>query len=59
YAIASRAEPPKTTASVKKKQVGSDMSKTPPTKGKRHKPFAKAAKTAKKKQPAKHLKLKV
>ncbi|GKE21348.1 hypothetical protein Tco_1432860 [Tanacetum coccineum] len=38
---------------VKKKQVGSDMSKTPPTKGKRHKTFAKATKTAKKKQPTK------
>ncbi|GKE34450.1 hypothetical protein Tco_1453772, partial [Tanacetum coccineum] len=35
YAVASGAEPPKTKASVKKKQVGSDMSKTPPTKGKR------------------------
>ncbi|GJS29048.1 hypothetical protein Tco_0489668 [Tanacetum coccineum] len=32
YAIASGAEPPKTKARVKKKQVGSDMSKTPPTK---------------------------
>ncbi|GJY84152.1 hypothetical protein Tco_0497528 [Tanacetum coccineum] len=53
YAIASGAKPPKTKARVKKKQVGSDMSKTPPTKGKRLKTFAKAAKTAKKKQPAK------
>ncbi|GKB68827.1 hypothetical protein Tco_0930239, partial [Tanacetum coccineum] len=35
YAIASGAEPPKTKASVKKKQVGSDTAKTPPaTKGK-------------------------
>ncbi|GJR05594.1 hypothetical protein Tco_0528578 [Tanacetum coccineum] len=58
YAIASGAEPPKTKASVKKKQVGSDMSKTPPTKGKRLKTSAKAAKTAKKKQPAKTSKAK-
>ncbi|GKA90094.1 hypothetical protein Tco_0811906 [Tanacetum coccineum] len=48
YAIASGAEPPKTKARVKKKQVGYDMSKTPPTKGKRLKTSAKAAKTAKK-----------
>ncbi|GKB01346.1 hypothetical protein Tco_0829390 [Tanacetum coccineum] len=54
YAIASGAEPPKTKASVKKKQVGSDKTKTPPTaKGKRLKTSAKAAKPAKKKQPAK------
>ncbi|GJR09058.1 hypothetical protein Tco_0791710 [Tanacetum coccineum] len=54
YAIASGAEPPKTKASVKKKQVGSDKTKTPPTtKGKRLKTSAKAAKLAKKKQPAK------
>ncbi|GKE99304.1 hypothetical protein Tco_0022655, partial [Tanacetum coccineum] len=54
YAISSRAEPPKTKASVKKKQVGSDKTKTPPTaKGKRLKTSAKAAKPAKKKQPAK------
>ncbi|GJY42867.1 hypothetical protein Tco_0431080 [Tanacetum coccineum] len=58
YAIASRAEPPKTKARVKKKQVGSDMSKTPPTKGKRLKTSAKDAKTAKKKQPAKTSKAK-
>ncbi|GJU96700.1 hypothetical protein Tco_1321456 [Tanacetum coccineum] len=58
YAIASGAEPPKTKARVKKKQVGSDMSKTPPTKGKRLKTSAKAAKTAKKKQPAKTSKAK-
>ncbi|GJZ21035.1 hypothetical protein Tco_0558074 [Tanacetum coccineum] len=58
YAIASGAEPPKTKASVKKKQVGSDMSKTPPTKGKRLKTSAKAAKTAKKKQPTKTSKAK-
>ncbi|GJQ95944.1 reverse transcriptase domain-containing protein [Tanacetum coccineum] len=59
YAIASGAEPPKTKASVKKKQVGSDKSKTPPTaKGKRLKTSAKAAKTAKKKQPAKTSKAK-
>ncbi|GKC02285.1 hypothetical protein Tco_0993895 [Tanacetum coccineum] len=53
YAIASGAEPPKTKASVKKKQVGSDMLKTPLTKGKRLKTYAKVAKTAKKKQLAK------
>ncbi|GJW33112.1 retrovirus-related pol polyprotein from transposon TNT 1-94 [Tanacetum coccineum] len=58
YAIASGAEPPKTKASVKNKQVGSDMSKTPPTKGKRLKTSAKVAKTAKKKQPAKTSKAK-
>ncbi|GKC28092.1 hypothetical protein Tco_1035386 [Tanacetum coccineum] len=54
YAIASGAEPPKTKASVKKKQVGSNKTKTLPTaKGKRLKTSAKAAKPAKKKQPAK------
>ncbi|GKC55344.1 hypothetical protein Tco_1078089 [Tanacetum coccineum] len=59
YAIASGAEQPKTKASVKKKQVGSDKSKTPPTaKGKRLKTSAKATKTAKKKQPAKTSKAK-
>ncbi|GKA60051.1 hypothetical protein Tco_0759364 [Tanacetum coccineum] len=58
YAIASGAEPPKTKASVKKKQVGSNMSKTPPTKGKRLKTSAKAAKTVKKKQLAKTSKAK-
>ncbi|GKF11012.1 hypothetical protein Tco_0048938 [Tanacetum coccineum] len=58
YAIASGAEPPKTKESVKKKQVGSDMSKTPPTKGKRLKNFEKEAKTTKKKQPAKTSKAK-
>ncbi|GJR38656.1 hypothetical protein Tco_1214340 [Tanacetum coccineum] len=52
YAIASGAEPPKTKASVKKKQVGSDKTTTPP-KGKRLKTSAKIAKPAKKKQPAK------
>ncbi|GJR30846.1 hypothetical protein Tco_1107078 [Tanacetum coccineum] len=42
YAIASGAEPPKTKASVKKKQVGSDKTKTPPTaKGKSLKTSAK------------------
>ncbi|GKA22495.1 hypothetical protein Tco_0708457 [Tanacetum coccineum] len=36
YAIASGAEPPKTKTSVKKKQTGSNKTKTPPTaKGKR------------------------
>ncbi|GKA39875.1 hypothetical protein Tco_0732468 [Tanacetum coccineum] len=54
YVIASRAEPPKTKGSVKKKQVGFDKTKTPPTtKGKRLKTSAKAAKPAKKKQLAK------
>ncbi|GKA80946.1 hypothetical protein Tco_0787638 [Tanacetum coccineum] len=43
YAIASGAEPPKTKASVKKKQTGSDKTKTPPTtKGKRLKTSAKS-----------------
>ncbi|GKA41526.1 hypothetical protein Tco_0734186 [Tanacetum coccineum] len=47
YAIASGAEPPKTKASVKKKQVGSDKTNTPPTtKGKRLKTSAKEAKPA-------------
>ncbi|GKE06586.1 hypothetical protein Tco_1398604, partial [Tanacetum coccineum] len=50
--------PPKTKASVKKMQVKSDMSKTPPTaKGKRLKTSAKADKPAKK-QPAKTSKAK-
>ncbi|GKF13471.1 hypothetical protein Tco_0054933, partial [Tanacetum coccineum] len=47
-------EPLKTKASVKKKKVGSDKTKIPPTtKGKRLKTSAKAAKPAKKKQPTK------
>ncbi|GJU93938.1 hypothetical protein Tco_1318694 [Tanacetum coccineum] len=57
YAIASGAEPPKTKASVKKKQVGSDKTMTPP-KGKRLKTSVKTAKPAKKtkkKQPAKYV----
>ncbi|GJW53723.1 hypothetical protein Tco_0097808, partial [Tanacetum coccineum] len=59
YAIASGAEPPKTKESVKKKQAGSDKTKTPPTaKGKRLKTSAKAAKPAKQKQPAKTSKVK-
>ncbi|GJZ46765.1 hypothetical protein Tco_0600597 [Tanacetum coccineum] len=58
YVIASGAELPKTKASVKKKRVGSDMLKTPPTKGKRLKTSTKAAKTAKMKQPAKTSKAK-
>ncbi|GJY64549.1 hypothetical protein Tco_0466009 [Tanacetum coccineum] len=59
YVIASGAEPPKTKASVKKKQAGSDKTKTPPTaKGKRLKTSAKAAKPAKQKQPAKTFKAK-
>ncbi|GKE30913.1 hypothetical protein Tco_1446297, partial [Tanacetum coccineum] len=52
YAIALGAEPPKTKASVKKKQVGSDKTTTPP-KGKRLNTSAKTAKPTKKKQPAK------
>ncbi|GKD82008.1 hypothetical protein Tco_1348847 [Tanacetum coccineum] len=50
YDIASGAEPPKIKESVKKKQVGSNKTKTPPTtKGKRLKTSAKVAKPAKKK----------
>ncbi|GKE99988.1 hypothetical protein Tco_0023339, partial [Tanacetum coccineum] len=59
YAIALGAEPPKTKASVKKKQVGSNKSKTPPTtKGKRLKTSVKVAKTTKDKQPTKTSKAK-
>ncbi|GKB17555.1 hypothetical protein Tco_0851478 [Tanacetum coccineum] len=59
YAIASGAESPKTKANVKKKQARSDKTKTTPTdKGKRLKTLAKAAKPAKKKQPAKMSKAK-
>ncbi|GKE23777.1 hypothetical protein Tco_1435289, partial [Tanacetum coccineum] len=59
YAIASGAESPKTKSSVKKKQAESDKIKTPPTaKGKRLKTSVKAAKPAKKKQPAKTSKAK-
>ncbi|GKC64818.1 hypothetical protein Tco_1097416 [Tanacetum coccineum] len=48
------AEPPKTKASVKKKQIGSNKTTTSSTtKGKRLKTSAKTAKPAKKKQPAK------
>ncbi|GJY41944.1 hypothetical protein Tco_0429214 [Tanacetum coccineum] len=54
YVIASGAEPPKTKASVKKKQIRSDKTTTSSTtKGKRLKTSAKTAKLAKKKQPAK------
>ncbi|GJR51961.1 hypothetical protein Tco_1402482 [Tanacetum coccineum] len=54
-----RAEPPKTKASVKKKQAGSDKTKTPLTaKGKRLNTLAKTAKPFKKKQPAKTSKVK-
>ncbi|GJX84745.1 hypothetical protein Tco_0335519 [Tanacetum coccineum] len=54
YAIASGVEPPKTKASVKKKQIRSDKTTTSSTtKGKRLKTSAKIAKPAKKKQPAK------
>ncbi|GJU19974.1 hypothetical protein Tco_1153316 [Tanacetum coccineum] len=59
YVIASGAEPPKTKTSVKKKQAGSDKTKTPTTpKGKRLKTSAKVAKPAKKKQPTKTSKAK-
>ncbi|GKG19062.1 hypothetical protein Tco_0376161, partial [Tanacetum coccineum] len=59
YVIASGAKPPKTKASVKKLQAGSDKTKTPPTaKGKRLMTSAKADKPAKKKQPAKTSKAK-
>ncbi|GKC49373.1 hypothetical protein Tco_1072118, partial [Tanacetum coccineum] len=59
YAIDSGAEPPKTKASVKKKQARSDKTKTPPiAKGKRLKTSTKAAKPAKKKQPVKTSKAK-
>ncbi|GKA96605.1 hypothetical protein Tco_0818700 [Tanacetum coccineum] len=57
YAIASGAEPLKTKASVKKKQVGSDKTTIPPI-GKRLKTSAKAAKPAKKKQPTETAKAK-
>ncbi|GJU05871.1 hypothetical protein Tco_1122301 [Tanacetum coccineum] len=54
YAIASGAEPPKTKASVKKKQIGSDKTTTSSTtKGKRLKTSAKTTKPAMKKQPVK------
>ncbi|GJS38295.1 hypothetical protein Tco_0563338 [Tanacetum coccineum] len=53
YAIASGAEPLKSKASVKKKQVGSDMSKTPPTKGKRLKTSVKRQKPANRKATCK------
>ncbi|GJV37370.1 hypothetical protein Tco_1409847 [Tanacetum coccineum] len=54
YAIALGAEPLKTKASVKKKQIRSDKTTTSlTTKGKRLKTSAKTTKLAKKKQPAK------
>ncbi|GJV62018.1 hypothetical protein Tco_1468118 [Tanacetum coccineum] len=56
YAIASGAGPPKTKASVKKKQVESDKAKTPPAiKGKRLKTTAKVTKPSMKKQPTQGL----
>ncbi|GKF30692.1 hypothetical protein Tco_0100490 [Tanacetum coccineum] len=59
YDIASGAEPPKTKASVKKKKIRSDKTKTPPTtNGKRLKTSAKVAKPAQKKQTAKTSKVK-
>ncbi|GKG05351.1 hypothetical protein Tco_0325437, partial [Tanacetum coccineum] len=54
YVIASGVEPPKTKASVKKKQIRSNKTTTSSTtKGKRIKTSTKIAKPAKKKQPAK------
>nr|GEZ49665.1 ribonuclease H-like domain-containing protein [Tanacetum cinerariifolium] len=53
YAIASGAEPPKTKASVRKKQSSFDTTVPHPTKGKRLKTLAKVDKPAKEKQPAK------
>nr|GEU83131.1 hypothetical protein [Tanacetum cinerariifolium] len=59
YAIASGAEPPKTKASVRKKQSSSDTTVPPPTaKGKRLKTSAKVDKPIKEKQPAKSSKAK-
>ncbi|GKE71927.1 hypothetical protein Tco_1529999 [Tanacetum coccineum] len=56
YAIALGAEPPKTKASVKKKQVESDKAKNPPaTKGKKLKTTAKVTKPSMKKQPTQGL----
>nr|GEX06527.1 ribonuclease H-like domain-containing protein [Tanacetum cinerariifolium] len=57
YAITLGAKPPKTKASVKKKQARSDQSPKAPQ-GKRLKTSAKVAKPAKKKQPAKMSKAK-
>nr|GEX36729.1 hypothetical protein [Tanacetum cinerariifolium] len=53
YAIASGAKPPKTKASVRKKQSSFDTIVPPLTKGKRLKTSAKVDKPAKEKQPAK------
>nr|GEU56495.1 hypothetical protein [Tanacetum cinerariifolium] len=54
YVIALGDEPPKTKASVRKKQSSSDTTMPPPTaKGKRLKTLAKVDKPAKEKQPAK------
>nr|GEV53047.1 hypothetical protein [Tanacetum cinerariifolium] len=59
YAIASGAEPPKTKASVGKKQSSSDTTMPPSTAtGKRIKTSAKVGKPAKEKQPAKSSKAK-
>ncbi|GKA42864.1 hypothetical protein Tco_0735524 [Tanacetum coccineum] len=56
YVIASGAEPPKTKASVKKKQFKSDKAKTPPaTKGKILKTTSKVTKPSMKKQPTQGL----
>nr|GEU29121.1 hypothetical protein [Tanacetum cinerariifolium] len=53
YAIASGVEPPKTKASVMKKQSSSDTTIPSPTKGKRLKTSVKVDKPTKEKQPAK------
>nr|GEW52843.1 hypothetical protein [Tanacetum cinerariifolium] len=59
YAIASASEPPKTKASVRKKQSSSDTKMPPSTAtGKRLKTSAKVGKPAKEKQPAKSSKAK-
>nr|GEW26884.1 hypothetical protein [Tanacetum cinerariifolium] len=59
YAIASGAEPSKTKASVRKKQVSFDTTMPPPNaKGKRLKTSAKVDKPAKEKQPVKTTKAK-
>nr|GEU78334.1 hypothetical protein [Tanacetum cinerariifolium] len=59
YAIALGAEPPKTKASVRKKQSSSDTTMPPLTATcKRLKPLAKVGKPAKEKQPAKSSKAK-
>nr|GFD58776.1 hypothetical protein [Tanacetum cinerariifolium] len=59
YVIASGAEPPKTKASIRKKQSSSKTTMPPPTAtGKRLKTSAKVSLPAKEKQPAKSSKAK-